>query len=319
MSKRALLVGINQYDNAPLLSCCVDDAKIMRTLLEKHEDGSPNYDSRLLSSENQRVTTELIRSSARALMSNLPGGDVVFYFSGHGVLKEDDAFLLCQDSDENNPGFGMQELLEMANASDTSSVLIVLDCCHSGAIGEYSEHLESSQITLAEGVTILASSSAPQTSEEGMGNSLFTELVIGALEGGAADVRGQVSAAGVYGYVEQALSSWQQRPMYKSHARNLLPLRICRPLVSDETLREMKSLFRSPRLKYQMDPTYEHTEQGAIKEHIEIFNTFKLLRDAALLRSSDDTDLYYTSLNSATVELTRLGKFYWKLVANGRI
>jgi hypothetical protein len=49
-SKRALLVGIDDYQSASRLTGCVADARCLGELLERHADGSPNYECRVLTS-----------------------------------------------------------------------------------------------------------------------------------------------------------------------------------------------------------------------------------------------------------------------------
>ena len=50
MARRALLVGINTYDHVSSLHGCVNDVHAMRELLQRNDDGSPNYDCRILGS-----------------------------------------------------------------------------------------------------------------------------------------------------------------------------------------------------------------------------------------------------------------------------
>jgi hypothetical protein len=47
--KKALIVGINDYPNSPL-GGCVNDANAIRTLLESHGDGSPNFNVKMMTS-----------------------------------------------------------------------------------------------------------------------------------------------------------------------------------------------------------------------------------------------------------------------------
>jgi hypothetical protein len=149
--------------------------------------------------------------------------------------------------------------------------------------------------------------------------SAFTELVLSALDGGAANVRGQLSAAAIYGYVEQAFGSWQQQPMYKSHAHQLSPLRLCNASVSDELLRQLPTLFRSPYAKFAMDPSFEYTTEQANQDNVHTFDLFKKLRNSNLLTTEDELDLYFVALQSIYVQLTPLGKFYWRLAKDGRL
>lgn len=139
------------------------------------------------------------------------------------------------------------------------------------------------------------------------------------MRGGAADVRGRVSAASIYAYVEQALGAWDQRPIYKSHADRLPPVRLCKPDVSDDLLRELSALFDEADSEFPMNPTFEHTESSAVAENVEVFNKFKALRNARLLTTFKDKDLYYISLHSEQVRLTQLGQFYWHLAKERRI
>ena len=214
MSKRALLIGVNDYEYFNNLSCCVYDAKQMESLLRTHEDGSPNYFCSRLSSDRDEVTEGSLRAALRKLTGGAnQGDDLLFYFSGHGMVIDGEGALVTTDAKPNDVGFPMHELLRRVNRCGAGSVMIILDCCHSGEMGNTGSGGTINQTTLSEGVTILSASSPEQVSQEGLLNSLFTELIMAALEGGAADIRGHVSVASIYAYVEQALGPWQQRPM----------------------------------------------------------------------------------------------------------
>lgn len=234
MSKRALLVGINDYDQVSPLSGCVPDATVMSEVLSRNSDGSLNFDCRLLISPGPHpITRGFLRQQWRELFQDFRG-DVLFYFSGHGTPTEVGGYLVTQEGTPDDPGLAMNDLLTMANESTASTVLLILDCCFSGSVGSLpgsqAGSLESRAV-LREGVTILAASRASQVSMEVGGHGVFTNLVLGALRGGAADVRGRVSAASIYGYAEAALGAWDQRPLYKSHAAHLEPVRMCAPKV----------------------------------------------------------------------------------------
>ncbi len=146
---------------------------------------------------------------------------------------------------------------------------------------------------------------------------MFTDLIVGALKGGAADVRGNVSAASIYAYVEAALGSWDQRPIYKTHASTLPPVRNCQPSVSDDLLRELPKFFGMCNGAIELDPSCEQTHVEADVEKVALFEKFKKLRDARLLSVDSEQDLYYAALNSNSVRLTSLGQFYWKLAKRG--
>lgn len=318
MARRALLVGINTYDNFVGLTGCVLDAVAMEGLIARNYDGSPNYDCRLLTTDKERVTRERLRQVWEQLFDNFTG-DVLFYFSGHGTSTRTGGHIVTQDATEKEPGLPMDELLSIANASKAREVLLVVDCCFSGALGN-PINLRESQTQLREGVTILTASRPTEVSlEKTGGHGIFTWLVLSALRGGAADIRGRVSAAAIYSYAEQVLGSWDQRPLYKSYAECLSPVRLCEPAVPDILLRELPYYFPSSTDRYQLDPSYESTEPSAKPEHTAIYQTFTRYRDARLLRTVNGSHLYYTTIGSGAVELTDLGQLYWLLAKEGRI
>jgi uncharacterized caspase-like protein len=158
MNKLALLVGINQYESDAFenLSCCEADAIAMDQLLARHwsaEAGVPgpqNYATRLLtSSSGQRISADLLRQSISTLMNHTMGdGDVLFYFSGHGVATDAGGFLLTQEATPEALGYPMQELLDAANRSKNNSVVIILDCCHSGQIGNLTRGEGFNQVSI---------------------------------------------------------------------------------------------------------------------------------------------------------------------------
>jgi len=323
MSKRALIVGINHYDHVSSLSGCVPDAIAMEEALSRNADGNLNFDCRLLTSPGPYpITKGLLRQQWRELFQDFRG-DVLFYFSGHGTPTDVGGYLVTQDGTPDDPGLPMNDVVTMANDSQASTVLLILDCCFSGSVGN-PPGLQGGSIEnralLREGVTILAASRPLQVSMEVGGHGVFTNLVLGGLRGGAADVRGHVSAASIYAYAEAALGAWDQRPLYKSHAAHLNPVRLCAPKVSDALLRELPKYFPRPDHEYQLDPTYEETNKAvANPAHVAIFKDFKRLQVAGLLRPTAGDDLYWTAERSDYVMLTDLGRFYLQLVNGKRI
>lgn len=323
MARRALLVGIDNYDYVSSLSGCVIDASAMAELLKRNEDGSPNYDCRLLTSPGSHPVTRVeLRHQWQRLFDNFTE-DILFYFSGHGTPTQMGGFLVTQDGQDGDYGLPMNELLQLANSSKAREVLLILDCCYSGSLGnppnlQRGEGIEN-QAQLREGVTILAASRPTEPAIEVNGHGVFTWLVMGALSGGAADVRGRVSAASIYAYVEQALGSWDQRPLYKSHANRLSPVRQCDPAVSDAILRELPHYFPDPDSHHFPDPSYEESHESARPDNVAKYKTLMKYRDAGLMKTVSGNHLYYTVIRSEPLALTPLGKFYWHLAKEGRI
>lgn len=327
MRKLALLVGIDHYESDAFenLSCCAADAEAMARLIARHEpreeggQGPVNYSTKALTSlGGQRISVDHLRANVDKLMSHTMGdGEALFYFSGHGLANDDGGYLVTQDATPESPGYPMQELLEAANRSGNLSVVIILDCCHSGAIGNITDGEGFNRVSIGPNVTVLAGSGATQQSAEGWEHSLFTGLAIEGLSGGAADVRGEVSAAALYAYIEQSLGAWDQRPVYKSYARSMKPLRRCAPAVPDKVLAHLPEWFDRPDSEYQLDPSYECSHESSDASNVQVFDQFKLLRNANLLTTINLRDLYWTALESGAVKLTPQGRLFWKRSQRG--
>jgi hypothetical protein len=319
--KRALIVGIDEYDSplVPSLTGCVADATEMAAVLGRNDDGGVNFECRLLTSPGSKpITRAYLRQQWRDLFQDFRE-DVLFYFSGHGSPSDIGGFLVTQEGTPDDPGLLMEEIVTLSNNSAARTVLIVLDCCFSGQAGNAAAlqgGLENRAI-LREGVTILAASRPAETAVEVGGHGVFTNLVLGALRGGAADVRGRVSAASIYAYAEAALGAWDQRPLYKSHAAHLEPVRLCTPRVPDALLRELVVFFPGPDDRFRLDMSYEETNGAAVPAHVEIFKKFKQYQVGGLLQPTVGRDLYWTAERSESVVLTDLGKFYHTLVTRG--
>jgi len=326
MKRRALLVGINAYDYMEKLSWCFEDALAMQRVLEFHENHAPNFACRVLLGSDQpevepapdsvasyeRVTFNRLRVALEELLAF--DEMVLFYFSGHGHPTEHGVYLVTQDGNPALPGILLNDILLMANESPAKEVVLIIDSCFSGALGESEQIKDLANLHLRPGVTLLAASMAGQQARELNGHGLFTHLVIGALKGGASDVRGRISAASIYAYVEQALGPWDQRPIYKSNASQLSTIRYFIPDVEDEELRRLPQFFPRSDHLFFLDPSYEVTRVGeAIPEHIRIFKLFKRYQVARLLRPTFDEDLYFAAIRKHPVELTPLGQFYWQL------
>lgn len=315
--KKALLIGINAYDEFSGLDACAADAREMYDVLRRHEVGNDsNYECRVFTStQNERLDREFLSRKWNELFEDFRG-DILFYYSGHGAQTKTGSQIATQDGSPTIPGLAMDELLALANQSSANEITLILDCCYAGSFGDPA--MLGGKDFIREGITILAASRPKGVAKEIEGHGVFTKLVVSALNGGAADVRGFVSAASVYAYVDQALGAWDQRPIYKSYASRMTSLRRCKPQVPDDVLRQLPVLFASEAATYLLNRSYEHTEKSARKENVEIFNKFKLLRDARLLRTVGGEDLYYAALKSEPVKLTPLGQFYWRLAKHDR-
>jgi len=320
--RRALLVGIDKYDSEklPSMTGCVSDAIAMRDMLQVNEDGSPNYSCKLLvSSAGERVTSKAMRSHLHKLFDDY-SGDILFYFSGQGALVRGSGVLATQEGVPEDLGLSMDELVAIVNGSNARSALIIIDCCNTLHPTDLDSGVaEQGQFPLREGRTILAAASSAEQAFESAGHGSFTRLVLAAISGGAADILGRVSAASIYGYVEQFLGYWGQRPMYSSHADRLPPVRLCRPVLPEALLRDLPSLFSKPESIFRIDSSYEFTSPEAEPRKVAIFDKFRMFRNAGLVETVEGEDLYFAAMKAGRVRLTLLGQLYWKLAEMRRI
>lgn len=268
------------------------------------------------------VSAPVLRQRLHAHLDQNFTGDALFYFSGHGAATSLGAHLLTYEGAQFSPGMPMRELVDLANRSRARNVFIFLDCCYAGAAGSDEEVVGSfeNEAKLREGVTIIAAARPRQAAHEVAGHGVFTRLVLAALSGGAADIRGRVSTAGIYAYADAVLGALDQRPIYKSHAASLEPVRLCRPTVPDEELRRLPKIFSEPSSHYRLDRSYEETfVDVAVPAHVAMFKAFKRLQTAGLLRCEAGQDLYWTAERSESVALTPLGQLYWELAAANQL
>jgi len=210
--RRALVVGIDHYESAPL-SGCIGDARAMERLLRRHADGRVNFDTQLLTSDREAVTRARLREGLETLFAD-PADVALLYYCGHGA-GVNGGYMVTSDATRYDEGVSLADVLTLANrATYISEVAIIMDSCHSGWLGTVAA-VDNQHASLREGLSILTASRSSQAALERGGSGVFTELVCAALDGGAADILGNVSVASVYAYVDQALGAWDQRPLFK--------------------------------------------------------------------------------------------------------
>jgi hypothetical protein len=318
--RRALLVGIDDYASAPLAGC-VNDANALAAVLGKHHDGSPNFDVKLLTAPPDDITRAVLRRNIEQLLKE-PADVALFYFSGHGTENNLGGFLVSQDATRYDEGVPLTDVLTFANQSPVREVVILLDSCHSGAMGQLPA-IQNDNVNIREGISILTASRSSEVAIETGGMGLFTSLVVAALDGGAADIVGHVTVASAYAYVDESLGPWDQRPLFKSHVSTLTPLRDAEAAIDVSILRQLPEWFPRPDAEYALDPSYEPDKgvaPGPVnKEHERIFGCLQKCRAAKLVEPVGEEHMFFAAINSKSCRLTPLGRHYWRLANEGRI
>jgi hypothetical protein len=316
--KRALLIGIDDYDDVSGLNGCVNDVNSLMPLLSRNENDSPNFDCQTRTSATDRVDRRGLLAAVDALLA--PGADVaLLYFAGHGAETENDVILVTQDSSNHDPGVSMSSILAKVQVSPVREVLIILDCCFSGGAGRVPQ-IGGDASLLRSGVSILSASRGDQTAAETpAGRGVFSTYLCGALEGGAADVLGKVTVAGVYAYLSESFGAWKQRPMFKANVDRLHELRTCSPAVPFPELRRLPEFFPQQDAESPLDPSYEPDADPKHPEHEAIFAILQKCRAAKLVEPVGEEHMYYAAMNSTACRLTPLGRLYWWMAQQGRL
>src|SRR5688572_4333730 len=147
--RKCLSVGINDYTSAPLHGA-VNDAEKFGSLVEIHGDGSANFDVNLFPNvPTKRKLLSLIKE-----LFECDYETALFYFAGHGHFNGTGGYIVTPDTKHNDIGIKMDDILHIANQSRAKNKIIILDCCHAGAIGP-SKLNGQSAAPISSGVTIL--------------------------------------------------------------------------------------------------------------------------------------------------------------------
>src|SRR5438128_11896388 len=126
--RKALVVGINYYENGSPLYGCVDDAHGVKSVLERNSDGTVNFAVKFLSGTGPADV--ISRSELKDQIRELFSGDseiALFYFAGHGHIEITGGYLLASDSKTGDEGIPLGDLVMFANQSNARNKIILLD------------------------------------------------------------------------------------------------------------------------------------------------------------------------------------------------
>lgn len=323
--RKALVVGINHYTHGSDLFGCVDDAHSVKTILERHSDGSVNFDVKLLTGTGPSdvVSRSDLKESLRALFAE-DNEIALFFFAGHGHIEPTGGYLLTSECKTGDDGLPLGEVLTLANISKARNKIIVLDSCHSGIAGAMPA---IDQVTvLSDGLTILTASTAEQYATEENEGGIFTALFVDALSGPAANLVGDITPGGVYAHIDQSLGSWDQRPVFKTNVKSFVSLRKVQPPITLAELQSITELFPSPGFQFKLDPSYEPELKGRgagmtapNTENTRKFSVLQKYNRVNLVVPIGAPHMWHAAMESKSCKLTVLGEHYRRLREKGRI
>jgi hypothetical protein len=315
--KRGLLVGIDEYTQFASLGGCANDVQALLPLLSRHQDDSPNFDCQAIT-ESETLTRGRLLDAIGGLLS--PGADeAVLFFAGHGQAASNDVSLVCYDGTSTTPGVALSEIMGLVAASDVDRITIILDCCFSGGAGGMPA-LATDAVVLRPGIAILTASRPDEAAAElPIGRGAFSAYLEGALEGGAADVLGNVTVGGLYAYLSESFGAWEQKPLLKAHMLRPQQLRRCDPWVPLEVLRDLPNVFGTPESEIELDPSFEPTEEPRDADNEALFGRLQRLRSAKLVEPIGEEHMYFAAMAGKSCGLTPLGRHYWRMARDGRL
>jgi len=316
--RKALIVGIDFYETASCLTGCVNDSYAVKSVLERHGDGSLNFGviAMTATGSSSQITRRELKDKVQELFRD-NSEIALFYFSGHGYIETTGGYLITSECKDGDDGFSMDELLTFVNGSKAQNKIIILDCCHSGIAG--TPTIAENKAILSEGVTILTASAQDQYSVETGGAGVFTALLVDALGGSAANLVGDITPGSVYAHIDQALGPWEQRPIFKTNVKRFISLREVQPPIALEDLKQITVLFPEPSFIIPLDPSFEPTSDKYIEENTKKFAMLQKYNHVNLVKPVDEEHMYYAAMNSTGCRLTALGAHYWNLVNKDRI
>jgi len=324
--RKALVVGVNYYTHISGLFGCVDDAHAVKSVLERHSDGTINFDVKPLTGTGPKdaVSRTELKDAVRALFAD--DSDIaLFYFAGHGHIESTGGYLCGSDCQTGDDGLALGEVLTLANKSNARNKVILLDSCHSGIAG--ANPIAPQTAELSEGLTILTASTAEQYATEDNQGGVFTNLLVDAMNGAAANLVGDVTPGSVYAHIDQSLGPWEQRPVFKTNVKSFVSLRKVQPPIALAELRRIVEFFPSPGSEYQLDPSFEPERPHPVSvetpapdpKKTQMFGLLQRYNRVNLVVPVGAPHMWHAAMESKTCKLTVLGEHYRRLVERKRI
>ena len=195
-----VVVGIDQYENAPRASFAERDAAVFATFA-RTALGISDDNLKVLTGRNAR-RLDWERALTTWLPSRLHAGNgtVLVYFAGHGIPNDDGTrlYLMPYDGDRevlDQSAMGRDTLIERLQAAGASHVTLILDTCFAG-LNRDGDSLTADARPIAivpkaakagENVTILSAAQGTQLSLalKAAGHGLYSYMLLKGLEGAA--------------------------------------------------------------------------------------------------------------------------------------
>lgn len=229
-TSRALVIGINEYTNAPPLGYAVSDAEEIKDILITElgfEEDKVTY-----LSDKGATKFNILKSFLRFSNDDIKVDDRLFvFFAGHGHtragVKGDVGYLVPHDADMDDLSTFIRwdELTRNAELIRAKHILFVMDACYGGLavhrnlkpgssrfLKDMYQRFSRQVITAGKANEVVADSGGPLPN-----HSVFTGHFIEGVRGKAANEYGVITASGLMAYVYSKVSNdinSEQTPHY---------------------------------------------------------------------------------------------------------
>jgi hypothetical protein len=235
MAKRvAVLIGNGTFDDSriPQLKGPPNDVDALAGILGQPDLGNFDPIVRCIDWPTARLRRELAD-----ILTHRVGPDdlLLLFYSGHGRLDSRGRLYLATADTEDHlvagTAFPFTELKDLIDQAETTQVVLLLDCCYSGAVATAftrgtSSAAEIVSVQLEEnpprGLFLLSSSAAIETSSErespthGKVMGVFTQAIVNGIVTGTADspVDGEITLRDLVAHTRRAVAG--QRPKFNA-------------------------------------------------------------------------------------------------------
>lgn len=214
-NRLALIVGVSEYgEGFEPLPGSLRDVQAMDAILKNADRGA--FQTQALENCDRSTLEANIEQFFRG---KSPDDVLLFYFSGHGdlgsggMLNQHLHFCTRNTTKQDkrlveSSALSASFLKRQMDLSKSRQIIVILDCCYSGAIGDLlkkgDEEIDYGELQ-AEGRVILASSSAAKVSLQAKdGLSLYTRYLIEGMEGAAYPGQGAwIAARSLHEYADR--------------------------------------------------------------------------------------------------------------------
>ncbi|MDZ8070747.1 MAG: caspase family protein, partial [Nostoc sp. DedQUE08] len=234
MARYALVVGITDYTNQlSNLTKPATDAEAVAQVLKTHGDFED-----IVVLKGKVSTNKLAEAFKTLLQQQAVKNEALIYFTGHGITVSDSlgtqqAYLATSDLTivtqgkqiiEQTGGISLLSLNNLIRDSDLSSLVVLLDCCHSGEFLERNliEKTLTAFISQRDYYFIAACRGFQQAyAKKSEQHSIFTTALLAGLSPDNTNDRGQVTGDRVFDILATELKGSGQEPIRMGWGRSI--------------------------------------------------------------------------------------------------